>query len=167
MESKKLYFFFLSPRYPSFLFVECCFPTCMCVKARTSDIHLGQKQRKMWSKNSAKKIIRNYFCRKSVSKKKKYECMHTVELFFCVLLLNYLNSYIRWLFGMFESQSLTVLAITRRFLQHSILYFNSSFFLQKSNQQNESFRKYHSNSQKNCRCHISMLIHLSAQREKW
>ena len=34
------------------------------VCARTSDIHLGQKLRKikiMWSKNSAKKIIRNSF----------------------------------------------------------------------------------------------------------
>jgi hypothetical protein len=53
----KLIFFLSFAPLPEFLLVECCFPMCLCVKTRTSDIHLGQKQRKIWSKNSAKNLL--------------------------------------------------------------------------------------------------------------
>lgn len=56
MESEKMIFisFFAAPlpEFPCFSLQR-----CLCVKARTSDIHLGQKQKYGVEKNSAKNLL--------------------------------------------------------------------------------------------------------------
>lgn len=138
MESKKLLFTSLPflPRYPSrFMFGRnaCIGAHCMDVwytfRARATKKKIIRRRENIVQKN----VIRNCLVGNLYRKMCEVVCkrFEAEFLFFCVLLDNYFVSYIRWWIGMFESQSLTVLASTRRFLQQSYFSLNFQFFPEK------------------------------------
>lgn len=137
----KNYFLLLYHFCPATRVVSCLAEALVLVHtAWTSDIHLGQELRKKKiirrRENIVQKnVIRNCLVGNLYRKMCEVVCkrFEAEFLFFCVLLDNYFVSYIRWWIGMFESQSLTVLASTRRFLQQSYFSLNFQFFPEKKN----------------------------------